>query len=181
MLETQKLKLYKLQDGDKVTVVMSYTLNSVAWGEVITKEAIRVSTWLRTPMAPQYVTLFDAKLILTGGAQHPPQSFRELHVPTAQIIAFHLVPPAHETLDYDPQEPMRKMEATTALVGSFRFDGCIRMSTQTSLERYLDVAKETFTPLYEVDISQPTAPGIHALHVPYVLIRREMVTFSTRD
>jgi hypothetical protein len=181
MLETEKLKPYKLQPDEKVTAVMSYTLNSVAWGEVVTKEAIRVGTWLRTQYAPQYITLYEAKLILTGGTLHTPFPFRELHVPTAQIVAFHLVPPAIESLDYDPKEPMRKMEATTALVGSFRLDGCIRMSTQTNLERYLDVTKETFTPIYEVDITQPTVSGLRPLHIPYVLVRRDMVIFSTRE
>jgi len=181
MLDTEKVKPYTLQPDDKVTVVMSYTLNSVAWGEVVTKQAIRVGTWLRTQYAPQYMTLFDAKLILTGGTLHTPYSFRELHVPSSQIVAFHLVPPAVEALDYDHNEPMRKMEPTTALVGSFRLDGCIRMSTQTTLDRYLDVTKETFTPVYEVDITQPTVPGMRPLHVPYVLVRRDMVIFSTRE
>ena len=181
MLETKRLKPYDLQPDEKATAVMSYTLSSVAWGEVVTKEAIRVGTWLRTQFAPQYIALYDAKLILTGGTMHTPFPFRELYVPTAQIVAFHLVPPTVESLDYDPQEPMRKMEPTTALVGPFRLDGCIRMSTHTNLERYLDLSTEAFTPIYEVDITQPTTPGLRPLHVPYVLVRRDMVIFSTRE
>ena len=53
----------ELQPGEKITPVMIYTLNSLAWGSVVTKEAIRVSLWLRTPMAPQYISLLNAQVL----------------------------------------------------------------------------------------------------------------------
>lgn len=172
----------ELQPGEKITPVMIYTLNSLAWGSVVTKEAIRVSLWLRTPMAPQYISLLNAQVMSVGGSEPgKPQPFRELLIPSSQVVAIHLTPPESDPLDYDPDEPHRKMAPTTALVGSFRFDGKIRMSDMTDLNRYLDVSTETFTPLYEVEISQPAIPALGVIRVPFCLLRREMFLFSPRD
>jgi hypothetical protein len=54
------------------------------------------------------------------------------------------------------------------------------MSVQTNLERYLDVSKEAFTPIYEVEISNPATPALGVIRVPYVLLRRDLVLFSPR-
>lgn len=174
-------KNYTLEEGEKVTAVMAYTQFLLAWGDVITKEAIRVSTWMRTPMVPQYISLHSAQALMTAGSgPGKPQAFSTLLIPSSQIIAFHMLPPAQDPPDYEPDEPFRKMEPATALVGDFRFDGLIRMSTQTNLERYLDVAKEVFTAMYEVEITQPAMPNRGIIRVPYVLIRRDVVLFSPR-
>ena len=84
-------------------------------------------------------------------------------------------------MDYDPNEPQRKMLPTTALIGPFRFDGFLRMSTHTNLERFLDVSKEAFTSMYDLVITQPTIPSMGAIKVPIALIRNETVLFSPRE
>lgn len=180
-MSNAKIRTFELDEGEKATAVMAYTANMLAWGEVITRESMRVSTWLRTPAAPQYLTLHDAHVRFqsaTGIGRM--QSFAALHLPSSQIIAFHLIPPARDPVDYEENEPHRKMEPVTALVGAFRLDGLIRMSTQTNLERYLDVAKETFTTFYEVEITQPGEAQMGTLRVPYVLLRRDSILFSPR-
>ena len=169
-----------VQENEKITSVMIYTESFLAWGEAVTKEAIRVSTWLRTPALPQYILLHNAQLMNFGGGNPKPQSFSELHLPSAKVIGFHIKPPEHDPLDYDPNEPMRKMEPVTALIGSFRFDGNIRMSNQTNLERFLDVAKETYSSIYDLEITQPSFPSMGIIRVPMALIRIEHVLFSPR-
>jgi len=164
---------------EKITRAMAYLQNYIVWGDVITKKAIRVSTWLRTQMAPQYVCLRDAQ-VMTLGFSSParPQYFHQIHVPTSQINGFHIMPPDHDPLDYDEHEPNRKMEPVTAMVGQIRFNGRIRISTQTDLQRFLDVSKETFATLYDTDISQPAQPTMGVIRVPMALVRREMVIFA---
>ena len=171
----------QLQDDDQLTSVMIYTQNMLAWGEVVTKQAIRVSTWLRTPSIPQYILLHNAQVITFSGGEPRPQSFRELHLPSGKVLGFHIKPPASDPPDYDPSEPMRKMEPTTALVGPFRFDGALRMSTHTNLERFLEVSKEAFTSMYDISIKQPAYPALGVIRVPMALLRGEMVLFSPRD
>ena len=175
-----KPRRYTVQSDEKVTTVMLYTENQLVWGEVITKGAVRVSTWLRTPSLPQFFYIHDANLLRFGVGNGPkPQSYASLHLPSSQIIAFHIRPPAQDPLDYDPKEPMRKMEPVTVLVGWFRFDGFLRMSTHTDLEHYLDVAKELFTSLYDVTISQSSSQSAGVMRVPYVLIRNANAMYSS--
>ncbi len=174
-------KPYKLTNDDKATAVMIYTLNSLLVGEVVTKSVIRVSTWLRTPMVPQFITLYSAQVLdLSAGSNPKSLSFQELFLPSALISAFHMRPPASDPVDYDSNEPMRKMEPVTVLVGAFRFDGSVRMSSQTSLESYLDVIKEAFTSIYDIQVTPLNIPAMKPFRVPFALLRRDMVIFSSR-
>jgi hypothetical protein len=182
MAASDKSRSFTLDEGEKVTSVMIYNNQVMAWGEVVTKEAIRVSTWMRTPMIPQYITLHEAQVLtMSGGTPAKPQSFRSLYLPSSQVIAFHIMPPARDPLDYEPNEPHRKMEPATALIGSFRFDGLLRMSTQTDLGRYLDVTKEAFTAFYEVEITNLNIAAMGVIRTSYVLLRRDHVMFSPRQ
>jgi len=175
------LKPYTLSEEEKATPVMIYTADSLVAGEVVTKKVIRVSTWLRTPMVPQFITVFTAQLIDLSSANPRTMNFSELYLPTSQVIALHMRPPASDPLDYDPAEPLRKMAPVTVLVGQFRMDGAIRMSTQTDLERYLDVTKETFTSLYDIEISALNQAAMKPFHVPFALLRRDEVSFAPRS
>jgi hypothetical protein len=173
---------YKIGPDEKVAPVMAYTPNSIVWGDVIVKNAIRVSTWLRTQMAPDMMCLNNAKLLSTsgGGATIHPLSVPELHLPTSQVWAFLLVPPAKEPLDYDPNEPNRRMEPTTVLAGSARIDGYMRFAAMTNLKKYLETNKENFTPMYDAEITNLAIPALRAIHVQYVLVRQGTSFFMQR-
>jgi hypothetical protein len=171
--------LYELHPNEKVASVMAYTNIGVFWGEVVVKEQIRVSTWLRTNVAPEKMCLYNSKCILTLGTGSPkPISFSEMHLPTAEIVAFHLVPPAKDPVDYDPTEPNRHMEPITAFGGSFRFDGHLRLATTSTLGKYMEIARETFAGLYDVDISNLVMPALGVMHVPFVIIRQTAGIFT---
>jgi hypothetical protein len=178
MTESERGKNYTLEADEKATPVMVYTQNHLAWGEVVTKEVIRLSTWLRTQAAPQYICLHDAQMMYVGGGPVASISMVEMQIPIAQVLAFHMLPPQQDPVDYDPNEPNRKMVPVTALVGSFRFDGLLRMSTQSSLHNFLEVIKEVYTSLYEVKISQPERPSMAPLQAPYTIVRRDAALFS---
>ena len=170
-----------IQPDEKITSVMIYTDNLLAWGEVVTKEAIRVSTWLRTQAIPQYFYLHNAQIINFSVACPICLCFRGLHLPSGEVIAFHIKPPERDPLDIDPNEPMRKMEPVTALVGQFSFNGKLRMSNQTNLERFLDVANESYTSIYDLEITQPHFPSMGTIRAPMALVRNDMVLFSPRS
>lgn len=174
-------KSYQLSDEEKVTQVMLYTISALFTGDVVTKKLIRVSTWLRTPMVPQYIAVYSAHMIdISSGSSARQMHFDELFVPFSQVISFHIRPPASDPIDYEPNEPMRKMEPVTALVGPFRFDGYVRMSSQTDLGRYLDVNKEVFTSLYDIEVTPLSLQAMKPFHVPFTLLRRDLVPFSPR-
>jgi hypothetical protein len=181
MADQQRTKLNSLAPDEKVTPVTVYMMTGLAIGKLITKEQIRVSTWLRTDMAPDYVSLYEARFLsLSGSEMGTSLAFSELHISATQVLAFHLLPPTSDPLDYDPKEPHRKMEPVSAVSGFFRFDGLIRMSTYSTLGAYLDVTKEAFTPLYEVQVISLAIPTLTPIRVPYALVRQAGALFGTR-
>jgi hypothetical protein len=162
--------------------VMFYTATNIFWGDVLYKSTIRVSTWLRTNVVPDFLTIVNARAMPTTAHLDQPRPilFPELHIPTSQVLAYHLLPPAKEPLDYDPTEPNRVMDPVTVIVGTFRFDGSMRMSSRTTLRKYLDVTRESFSSLYDVEISNHIIPALGVVKVPFVQVRQLGVTFSIR-
>jgi hypothetical protein len=172
----EKTKSYTLEFEEKATPIMVYTLHYMTRGEVISKEMVRVSTWLRTPTAPPYICLYDSQVLFASGSALT-LPYKELHIPANEVLAYHMIPPQQDPLDYDEKEPNRKMEAVSALVGPYRFDGHLRMAVTSSIRKYLEVMSEKYTSFYDVIISQPQRPNMKALHVPFLLLRREYALF----
>lgn len=179
MTETMRTPPYTLAGDEKASAIMVYTANSIYWGEVITKQMIRVSTWLRTNSAPDWLCLFNAKAMSSLMTQPvKPHAFTELHIAVSQVLAYHLMPPAKDPLDYDVTEPNRKMHPVTVLIGPTRIDGYIRLASQSSVSKYLEVAHEPFTGLYDAKISNLNMPGLGVISVPFLLVRKETSVYT---
>jgi hypothetical protein len=172
---------YNLAPDEKSAPVMAYTETSMVWGDVIVKDVIRVSTWLRTSMIPDHIHLFNARCLLVASS-NPARAafFKELHLPTGQIIAFHLIPPAKDPPDFDSKEPNRKMEPVTLLAGPYRLDGNLRLAGKADLAKYIDISHELFTSLYDVEISYPGLPSLGVVRVPFMLVRMAAAIFASR-
>ena len=162
--------------SEKISHIMLYTRQSLVWGKVRTKPAIRINTWLRTDMAPTYMKLFDAQMLPLTGAQKP-LKFPQMFFHTDQIIAYHILPPTEEPLDYDPGEPNRKRIPMTAIVGGFRFDGFLRMAQQTKIESFLSVSKANYLSFYDATMSCPALPAIKGVSAALMLIRQSDASF----
>jgi hypothetical protein len=181
MAQAEGKKSITLAAGEKSSSIMLYSPANLVRGDVVTAEAMRVSTWLRTPAAPNYLHIYNAQVLLLG-ISGPAQSifFQDYYMPNNQISAYHLVPPAVDPVDFDPSEPNRKMELVTILVGGFRFNGSLRMAGQTDLSKYLDLSREPFISIYDVDIINPGIPGMGSIHVAMALVRSRVVTVAAR-
>lgn len=173
---------YKIQPDEKVSNVIAYTNSGLFWGEIILKEQLRVSTWLRTAAAPDRVCMFNARMIqVQPNGKATPILFPELYIPASEILVFHLVPPDSDPLDYDPSEPNRKMEPITVMTAHYRLDATIRIASITNLARFLDVVKEPFTALYNVEITCPIMPALGCMKVPYAIARQQTAIFTYRN
>ena len=172
---------YPTGPDDKIVPVMVYTTNYLYLGDVIVKNLIRVNTWLRTNMAPDIIHLFRARCVpVLSGDINKSLSFQEVFVPTNQVNAFHIMPPSNEPVDYDANEPNRRMEPMTAIVGPFRMDGSVRIAAKSDLTKFIELAHETFSALYEVDISHPGMASFRTIRVPFVLVRQNTTAFASR-
>ncbi len=160
---------------------MVYTQQFIYWGEIVLKNSLRASTLLRTNAAPEVVQLFNARAIMTThpGTPHPVFS-HELLIFTSQILAYHLIPPQQDPLDYDPTEPNRTMFPVIVRVGPFKFDGSMRLSSITSPAKYLTITREEFTGLYNLEISNPLLPELGVLKVPFALVRQTQVIYTIK-
>lgn len=179
MAETTPTSSYTLAEDEKVAALMLYTTNALIWGEVIVKQAIRVSTWLRTNAAPDKVVLNNAKLLLTTTPNSQPVGFHEMIISVPTIYAYHLIPPASDPLDYDPTEPNRTMLPVSILIGSSRINGKMRMTQSSNVKKYLDITRETYTSIYDAEITNLLLPTLGKLKVPYVQVRQETSIFTT--
>jgi hypothetical protein len=172
MTENNSSRPYELAADEKVSQVMIYTAYSLCWGELVTKEIVRVSTWLRTNAAPDNVLLWNARVLSSqGGTATKPNVYTELHIPTNKILAIHLLPPAQDPLDYDPRDGIRKLEPITTMIGPYRFDGNLAIAEKSNLTKFIEITKENYTSMYEAEISYPMLASMGKLKVPFVLFR----------
>jgi hypothetical protein len=161
---------------DKSTLVMVYTQNTLIRGELITKETVRVSIWLRTDGAPRFFRLQNAHMLSFGGGPAKSSSHTEIYVPVAQVIGFHIAPPAQDPLDYEEGEN-RAVEVVSVGVGTFVFKGKIRFSAQSGLGSSLEMV-HSWMSMYEVEISNPGLPQMPVILVPMLLVNPSQVTIA---
>jgi hypothetical protein len=173
---------YTPDPDDKLVPTMIYTPQRLIWGQLIIKQMIRVSIMLQTEMAPKYMDIIDAQVLLFGVGQGTKTfKFPLLHVETNQILAYHILPPADESPYYEASEPNRKMEPITAMVGVYRFDCDIRMAEQSDLKTYLGVQKGSFLPVFSATMSCPLLPSVKGITSPYALLRQGSALFAKRS
>jgi hypothetical protein len=166
-----------LNADEKLIMVMVYTQNMLVRGEMIVSEGVRVSIWLRTQGVSNFIHLIHPQAIQFGSGAPKSITYSEMYVPTGQVIAFHIAPPAADPLDYDPNEASRAMAPVTALVGTFMLKAKIRYSSQTDLGTSLDVMRTTWVSLYEAEITNPSMPQFN-MQVPMLLVNSNAVSFG---
>jgi hypothetical protein len=166
-----------LTPDEKTALVMLYTNNMLVRGEIVIKESLRVSIWLRTQGVPNYIHLHSPNVILLGGTPPKSLTYSELFIPTAEVLAFHLAPPAQDPLDYDASELNRRMQPVDLLVGSFTLKAKLRISTQTELATFLDVSRSSWTSVYEANVTNPYLPQFN-IQVPMLLVNPNRVSFG---
>lgn len=174
--------MYILRPDERTTPVMLYTEEFVVRGDVVTKESvIRINIWLRTDGAPKYMHILKPQVLVFGGSPVKAHTFSEIYYPTARIIAFHTLPPAHEPLDYEPDEANRMMQPVDVLVGTFVMKGLIRISTQTEVGVSLESARVSWMSLYDVTITNPYLPQMPPLQAPMVLVNPNHVAYGMSE
>lgn len=166
-----------LESDEKLVPVMIYTHNMLIHGEYVAKESVRVSILLRTQGVPNYLHIHKAHAIVFGGTPPRTLSFTEMFVPTASVIAFHIVPPVQDSIDYDSSEANRIMQPMDLLVGTFLFKGHIRVSTQAEVSVSLEVLRISWLSIYDTQIVNPYLPQFN-LQVPLLVISPPQVSLA---
>ncbi|HTX90876.1 MAG TPA: hypothetical protein VMC09_06630 [Anaerolineales bacterium] len=167
-----------LNSDEKSSLVMAYTQNMLVRGEVVTKQNVKVSTWLRTQGVPEYVHFFKAQVLFFGSGGVKNLAYAEMFVPVADLIAFHLAPPAADPMDYAQDELNRVMIPVTALVGTFIFKGSLRISSKAGISASIELARSAWNSIYDIDVTNPFVPQMQAIHIPLVLVNPKHVSLA---
>lgn len=167
-----------LSADDKSTLVMVYTQNMLARGEVVTKQGVRVSTWLRTQGVPEYIHLFKPTVIHFGSGSIKTLNYSEIYIPVSTLIAFHLAPPATDLLDYAKDEINRVMVPVTSLPGTFQFKGSLRISSLGTLNTSIELAHSAWLSIYDVDVTNLSMSQMPPIHVGMILINPKQVSLA---
>ena len=159
-----------LTSEEKSATVVMYTESMLIRGDLIVRENVRVSIWLRTQGVPNFIHLYNVHMIQLAGM--PPKTYtkNEAFIPTAEVIAFHLAPPAQDPLDYDSSETNRKMDPVHVLAGSFEMKANLRVSSAADFASSLDVMTTGWLSLYDAQITNPYLPQLD-VKAPMLLVR----------
>ncbi len=172
----------KMGPDDQATPIVIYTKSSMSFGSIINNQAISPTRILLGDTLPDYLALYEAQHINTfGGTLGRPAKYPELFIPTRNVLGFHLAPGQKAELNYDPNEPNRVMQPAYIWLGIFLIEAEMRISTQTDLRTFLDIAKGTYMPVYNAKIASPTNPGLKPIQVDMLLINRLSVLVAGRD
>jgi hypothetical protein len=81
-------KSYPLRPDEKVSQVMVGTDHVLIWGDLVTRESVRLSVFLNT-LAEDFVPLHDVKILFLAPAQQvAPKERASLHVKLEEITLF---------------------------------------------------------------------------------------------
>lgn len=167
------------EPGDKITPVALYFAQSAISGDFVTREVIRVGTWLRTPGLPEFAGIHDATLVRAAGGGVETLKLAEAYFPVGQVIAMHIAPPAVEKIEVDPTELNRVLVPVSLVAGHLRIDGALRMPGHLTLAKQMGVMREPFTMVHEATVTTTLQPGA-ATTVPMVLVRPNAFVISSR-
>ncbi|MBV6393522.1 MAG: hypothetical protein KPEEDBHJ_02764 [Anaerolineales bacterium] len=167
----------ELAPDEKASTVIIYTPTMLIRGDIILRENMRVSIWLRTQGVPNFIHLYKVSIIQLAGS--PPRNYskEEAFIPTPEIIGFHLAPPAHDPPDYDSSELNRRMQPAQIVAGSFEIKSSLRVSTAADFATSLDVMNTSWLSLYDAEIANPYVPQLN-MSVPMLLVRPNKITIG---
>jgi len=159
---------------DRVATAMFYFPTSIFWGEIVIRQQFRPSTWLTTNAVPDIIHLYHPKAIFATSSPNPrPSQLNELMIPSGMVLAYHLVPPNFDPVDYDSNEVTMQMCPVDAFLGSYQFSGKLHISTKQSLLTYLEITHVAFLCMYDVVIQNTFMPNFGLMKVPFALVRKE--------
>lgn len=153
--------MYTLTPDERATPMAVYTSTAMLHCEAVVKAALtRISTWLRTQGAPEYLHLINVQMLMFGSGEIKRLQYAELFLPTPQVVAYHLTAATSEPLDYDPNEANRMMQPTILHVGSFVITGSIRIAANSSIGAHLESSHSPWVSIYDIKVGNPNIPGL---------------------
>lgn len=168
---------YTVGPDEKTTQVMVGTPDTLIWGNLVTKEQVRMSVFMNT-LAEDFVPLHDAKMLFLAPTQQmAPLERPALHVKFEEILLFFAM------VDREPlpeETEMRRYEPVEVIVGSYQIEGKIVKSPMSTLQNMLLISKSVYIPVYEATVRHVAKPWLGTFSSPRVQVRRDRLTMAAR-
>jgi len=169
-------KTYTLEPGQKATQVMIGTPDMLIWGDLITREQVKISAFLNT-LAEDFLPLSDAKVLFLAPVQQAaPVEKSRMHVKLEEVMFFYGMT---ESEPLPEQTETRRLEPIEVFVTSYRIEGLILKSPIADLHTMLLVAKEAYVPVYQAKIRHVAKPWLGVLTANLVNVRLDRLTMTT--
>ncbi|MGD2040583.1 MAG: hypothetical protein PVH11_07135 [Anaerolineae bacterium] len=166
-------KSYTLQVGEKVSQVMIGTSDMLLWGDLVTKEQVRLAVYLTT-LAEDFVLVRDANILfLSPVEQRDPIVRSEVYVRYEEILFFYVM---SDPLPVPEETELRRFESLETVVGSFHIEGSIVKSPMASLQNMLVVTTESYLSLYQASIRHVAKPWLGSFSTTMVQVRLDRLT-----
>lgn len=170
-------KSYTLRPDEKVSQVMVGTAHALIWGDLVTRESVRLSVFLNT-LAEDFVPLHDVKILFLAPTQQvPPQERSTLHVKLEEIMLFLVMDDPEPLLEETETQRYEPMEVIS---GSYQIEGTILKSPVATLENMLLVSRSAYMPVYEATIRHVAKPWLGAFSSNRVQVRRDKMMISPK-
>jgi hypothetical protein len=147
------------------------------WGDLVTKEQVRISAFLNT-LAEDFVPLHDVKILFLAPAQQmAPLERASLHVKLEEILLFFAM---HDTEPLLEETETRRYTPVEVFVGSFQIEGQVLKSPFAPIQNMLLVAKSPYLPLYQATVRHVAKPWLGTFTTNLVQIRMDRMTMAER-
>ena len=159
---------YTLAPDEKATQVMIGTADTLMWGDLVTKQAVRISAYLNT-LADDYVPLRDVRILfLAPKEQMAPTERSAVHIRQEEILLLFVM---HDEEPLPEETQTRRYEPIEAIIGSFQIEGSILKAPISNVQNMLLVSKATYLPLYSVTIRHVAKSWLGTFSSNFVQVR----------
>ena len=166
---------YTLAPDEKATQVMIGTADTLMWGDLVTKQAVRISAYLNT-LAEDYVPLRDAKILfLAPREQMAPIERSSVHIRQDEILLFFLM---HDEESLPEETQTRRYEPIEAIIGSYQLEGSILKAPISNVQNMLLVSKAVYLPIYSATVRHVAKPWLGTFSSNFVQVRCERMILA---
>jgi hypothetical protein len=168
---------YTLAPDEKATQVMIGTADTLMWGDLVSKEAVRMSAYLNT-LAEDYVPLRDAKILFLGPKeQMAPVERSSVHIRQEEILLFFVM---HDEEPLPEETQTRHYAPVEAIIGSFQIEGALLKAPISNLQNMLLVSKATYMPIYNATVRHVAKSWLGTFSSNFVQIRCERMILTAQ-
>ena len=168
---------YTLAPDEKATQVMIGTADTLMWGDLVTKQAVRISAYLNT-LAEDYVPLRDAKvLFLAPREQTTPIERSSVHIRQEEILIFFVM---HDEEPLPEETQTRHYAPVEAIISSFQIEGALLKAPISNLQNMLLVSKATYMPIYNATVRHVAKSWLGTFSSNFVQMRCERMILTAK-